>query len=211
MSSGQTNNAGAFGGAVAKRRRRGIGMLGLCAILVLIYIVMVCLNPWAVHMGGGWTPFLYWTGTGRLVTSSGSYPLIVCLYPSSHSSRLHLDGLRPISGLGGQGWLCTPHGNIHLTLSGTIFGRWRSTDGALMEFRLLEWRRARDRLLGTNLNRGYFDLLGYWRGPKLVMNDRGEWSRPFRSGLKIKNASVTLKSGSKSEFNVACAATSASR
>jgi hypothetical protein len=211
MSSGHTSNAAAFGGIVTKPRRRGLGMLGLFAILVLIYVVMVCLNPWAAHIGGAWTPFLYWTGTGKLVTSSGSYPLVVYLYPSSHGSRLHLDGRRPISGLNGQGWLCTPQGNIHLTLSGTIFGGWRSTDGALMEFRLLEWRRARDQLLGTSTYRGYFDLFGYWHGPKLVMNDRGEWSSPFRSGLKVKNASVTLTSGSKSEFDAACAATSASR
>jgi hypothetical protein len=107
--------------------------------------------------------------------------------------------------------LCTPQGNIHLTLSGTIFGGWRSTDGALMEFRLLEWRRARDQLLGTSAYRGYFNLFGYWHGPELVMNDRGEWSSPFRSGLRVKNASVTLTSGSKSEFDAACAATSASR
>jgi hypothetical protein len=211
MSSGHTGNAGALGGAISKRRRRGMGTLGLFAVLVVIYVVMVGLNPWAWHIGGDWTPFLYWTGTGRLVSSSGSYPLVVYLYPSSHSSRLHLDGLRPTSGLSGQGYLCTPQGTVHLTLSGTIYGRWRSTDGALMKFRLLEWRRARDRLLGTYPHRGYFDLFGYWHGPELVMNERGEWSLPFRSGLRIKNASVTLRSGSKAEFNAACAATAASR
>jgi len=211
MSSGHTSNAGPFGGAVSKPRRRGIGILGLFAILAVIYVAMVCLNPWSLHIGGEWTPLFYWTGTGRLVTSSGSYPLIVYLYPSSHASRLHLDGLRPISGLSGQGWLCTPEGNIHLTLTGTTFGGWRSTDGALMEFRLLEWKRTRDRLLGTNSHRGYFDLYGYWHGPELAMNDRGRWSLPFRAGLTVKNASVTLKSGSRSEFDAACAAISASR
>jgi hypothetical protein len=77
MSSGHTGNAGAFGGARSKPRRRGVGVLGLLAILVVIYVVIVGLNPWAWHIGGDWTPFLTWTGTGRLVTSSGSYPLVV--------------------------------------------------------------------------------------------------------------------------------------
>jgi len=40
------------------------------------------------------------------------------------------------------------------------------------------------------------------------MDDRSQWSAPFQSGLKITDAPVTLKPGSKSEFDAACAATS---
>jgi len=54
---------------------------------------------------------------------------------------------------------------------------------------------------------GYVDLLGYWHGPQLDMDDRGEWSDPFRSGLKFKHTSLTLRSGSNSEFKTVCAAT----
>ena len=205
MSSGYGVSAGTSGIAKPKPRSRRFGMLHLGAVLILIYAVFALLDPWALHIGGSWTPLLYWTGTGRLVTSSGSYPLIVTLFPSSHGSTLRLDGLRPISGLQGQGWLCTPQGATRLTLSGTIYGGWRSTDHALMEFRLVESNSARDQLIGTNAHRGYADLFGYWHGPELVMNDRGEWSSPFRSGLKVKNASVTLQPGSKSEFNATCA------
>jgi hypothetical protein len=89
-------------------------------------------------------------------------------------------------------------------LYGTTYGAWRSADDTLMEFRLLE--RIKNFL--TIQDGGYFDLFGYWHGPQLVMDDRSEWSAPFRSGLKIKHASVTLRPGSKSEFNAACAATS---
>lgn len=187
-----------------KRRRFGWLHLAVCAVLV--YGVIALLNPWALHIGGRWTPLLTWTGTGRLATSGGDYPLLVSLSPSRHGSHLRLDGLRPIGGITGHAWLCTPHGTVPLSLSGTIYGGWRSTDGALMEFRLLEWNTVRDQIVGSSTRRGYVDLFGYWHGSKLVMDDRGEWSAPFRSGLKIKHAAVTLTWGTKSDFEAACVA-----
>lgn len=206
-----TTNSGVPGAGTKPPKQRRFGWLHLGACAVLVYGVIVLLNPWALHIGGRWTPLLSWTGTGRLSTSSGDYPLLVTLSPSRHGSQLRLDGLRPISGITGRAWLCTSHATIPLSLSGTIYGGWRSTDGALMEFRLLEWNTVRNAIAGTDARRGYFDLFGYWRGPKLVMNDRGEWSSPFRSGLKVKHASVTLTWGTKSDFEAACAANSGSR
>lgn len=186
-----------------RRRRRTIPRLVL--VLTLVYGAMVLLNPWAIHIGDGWTPLLTWTGTGKLVTASGTFPLLVTLSPSAHGSRLRLDGQRPTSGVSGWGWLCTPQGTtMRLRLYGTIYGAWRSTDGKLMEFRLLE----RVQNFPTIVDGGYVDLFGYWHGSQIVMDDRSKWSAPFRSGLRIKLASVTLRPGSKSEFNAACAATS---
>jgi len=188
-------------------QRGRFGILGLLLCLALVYGVVVLTGPWAVHIGNGWTPLLYWTGTGRLITKSGTYPLFVSLLPSTHSSQLHLDGLRPTGGVQGRGWLCTSSRTIiPLELSGTIYGASRTTDGALMQFRLLEYNGPGHQLLAP-ANRGYLDLYGYWHGPQLVMNDRGAWSSPFRSGLRIEHASVTLKGGSKSEFEAACAST----
>ncbi len=202
-----------YGSAVspdAKKRGR-FGVFRLFAILFVVYAIVVLLNPWAFYMGGRWTPWLFWTGTGKLVTKSGSYPLYVSLFPSRHSSRLHLDGLRPTGGIWGNALLCTSPGVTQtLDVSGAIYGKWLSTDGSLMNIRLLEHRTGRDVIVGVN-NRGYFNLLGYWRGPQLSMNDRGEWSAPFRSGLRIEHASVTLESGSKADFNAACASMSNSR
>lgn len=192
-------------------RRKRSGWLVLGATALVVYCVIALLNPWALHIGGQWTPFMYWTGSGKLVTSDGTYPLLVRLYPSPHGSQLRLDGLRPISGVHGQAWLCTPKGSQFLDLTGTIYGGWRSTDGALTRFRLLERYTARERLLGEVPRRGYIDLYGYWDGPELAMNDRGSWSPPFRQGFTLKNASVTLKSGSKTDYNAACAANRASR
>lgn len=191
----------------ARKRRHGrFGALGLFGCLLVVYGVIVLTNPWATHIGGRWTPLLYWTGTGELILKGGTYPLYVSISPSSHFSRLRLDGLRPTGGVRGWGSLCASRGTvIPLELTGTIYGGWRSTEGALMAFRALESQR----IVGSS-DRGYFNLFGYWHGPQIAMTDRDEWSKTFRSGLKIEHASVTLKWGSKSEFEAACAGAASS-
>ncbi len=184
--------------------RKRFGVLRMLACLLVVYAAVVLLNPWAIHMGERWTPLLYWTGTGALVTKGGTYPILLTVFPSPHSSRLRFEGLRPTGGVGGNGLLCTSRGvTQYLELSGTMYGEWRSTDGALMSLRILERRTARDALLGTT-TRGYFDLFGYWHGRQLSLDDRGAWSKAFRSGLRLEHASVTLSWGSKADFDAAC-------
>ena len=174
-------------------------LLVLCVIV--LYGVVGVTSPWAFHIGGRWTPLLYWSGCGKLVTKTGTYPLCVALYPSAHFSHLHLDGLRPSGGLQGTGSLCTSPGVIEpMKLSGTIYGSWSSTNDALMSFRLLEYR-----IINVGQQQGYFDLYGRWRGPELVMDDRGRANGKFRSGLTIEHASITLVWGSYSDFKSACA------
>jgi hypothetical protein len=185
------------------RRRQGcVATLFWLLIIGLgaVYVVAAVTAPWSFHIGGRWTPLLYWPGYGRLVTKNGSYPLYVMLYPSSHFSRLQLDGVRPTGGVQGSGWLCVSQGAMQrLELSGTIYGGWRSTEGTLMEFRLLE-----PKVIDTGQRRGYFDLFGRWNGPELVMSDRGESPSEFRSGLKIEQASVTLDWGRYGDFKTVC-------
>jgi len=169
------------------QRRRSVRGLLLLVLLLLAGVLLT--NPWAFHIGGRWTPLTWW-GSGRLVTKRGiEYPLFVMLYPSAHFSRLHLDGRRPTGGVQGTACLCTSPGvSQYLKLSGTIYDGWRSTEGSLIGFRLLE-----PTIVDVGQTRaGYFDLVGRWQGPDLVMEDRGNWSRPFRSGLRIEHASVTL-------------------
>ncbi|MHB8524735.1 MAG: hypothetical protein ACYDD2_01060 [Candidatus Acidiferrales bacterium] len=204
--SGQVPNLG-------RRARRGcltklfslllVGILGVALLYGLVGITA----PWSFHIGGRWTPLLTWHGYGELFTKNGTkYPLYINFYPSSHFSKLHLEGLRPTGGLQGSGWLCTSPGvTQYLDLSGTIYGGWRSTEGSLMAFRLLEWYTARDRLLGTTTGRGFFDLTGRWQGPKLVMDEGGDVPDTFRSGLRIEHASVAFDWGSFAEFKAACA------
>jgi hypothetical protein len=157
-------------------------------IVIIILLAVPLTVPWAFHIGGRWTPLLNWSGSGKLITKSGTYPLYVSFFPSPHFSRLRLDGLRPTGGLQGTGVLYRSPGVAQqLKLSGTIYGAWRSTEDSVMQFRLLEWQ-----ILQTHQVRGYFDLYGRWQGPELVMDDRGAWGSVFRSGLKIEHASVTL-------------------
>jgi len=174
------------------RKQRGC-LAQLLGVLIfgvaLLYVVVATTGPWALHIGGRWTPLLSWWGSGTLRTKSGiEYPLFVYLYPSSHFSQLHLDGLRPTGGVHGQGCLCTSPGVAQgLELTGTIYGGWSSTEGSLMNFRLLE-----PKIFDVGQGQGYFDLIGRWHGAELVMDDRGSPGHPFRSGLRIEHASVIL-------------------
>lgn len=189
-----------------RQRRFSLPMLFLVLLLggALFYGVVVALDPWAFHIGGRWTPLLTWQGSGKLVAKGGiEYPLWVSFYPSSHFSQLHMDGLRPTGGLQGSAWLCTSRGvTQRLELSGTIYGGWRSTEGSLMAFRLLE-----PKIIDLGQRRGYFDLAGRWRGQELVMDDRGSVGSVFRSGLRIEHASVALDWSSYSDFKAVCAST----
>jgi hypothetical protein len=171
-------------------------------VLGVVYGVAAITSPWAFHIGGRATPLLYWSGRGTLKTKNGAYPLYVVLYPSSHMSRLRVDGLQPTGGVQGTASLCTSPGKTQsLKLSGSIFGGWRSTEGSLIEFRLLEWK-----IVDLGQHEGYFNLYGHWRGTELVMNDRDRYASAFQSGLKIEQASVTLNWSSYGDFELACAA-----
>jgi hypothetical protein len=168
-------------------------------LMIAILLGVALTSPWAFHIGGRWTLW-YWSGYGKLRTQGGTYPLYVTFFPSSHFSRLRLDGLRPTGGVQGTGSLCTSRGVIQrLDLTGSIFGGWWSTADSVMEFRLLEIR-----IFNVGQSRGFFNLYGRWKGPELVMEDRGEPGRTFRSGLKIEHASVTLDWGSYSDFKAVC-------
>ncbi len=188
-----------------KTRRRGcLSSLIVVALLgvAVVYGVVLVTSPWAFHIGGRFTPLLYWSGYGELHTKGGTYPLYVSIFPSSHFSRLHLDGIRPTGGLQGFGALCTSRGTVQrMELSGTIYGGYRSTDDSLISLRVLErWNR-----LSPPGSRGYFDLYGRWQGPQLVMNDRGRIGATFRNGTRMDQASITLDWGSYSDFKKVCA------
>lgn len=174
---------------------------------ILIIVALLCggallTGPWIFHIGGQFTPLLTWTGSGKLVTKAGEYPLYVTFHPSSHFSSLHLDGLRPTGGLHGMGWLCTSRGVMQqLDLTGTIYNAWRTTDGSLVNIRLLEHQ-----VINVGQGQGFFDLIGRWQGTQLVMDDRHHVPNRFRSGLNIEHASASLDWGSYSDFKAACAA-----
>ena len=49
--------------------------------VAVIYAVAAITSPWSFHIGGRWTPFLIWSGSGKLVTKNGTYPLYITFYP----------------------------------------------------------------------------------------------------------------------------------
>jgi hypothetical protein len=159
-------------------------------LVILLLAVGAAIMPWAFHIGGRWTPVLTWWGSGRLVTKTGQYPMFLMLYPSSHFSRLKYQGLRPTGGVQGNVCLCTSPGvSQYLKFSGTIYGGWLSTEDSLMTVRLLE-----PTIIDLGQQRaGYLDLVGGWQGPELVLQENTNWSKSFRSGLRIDQASVTLR------------------
>jgi hypothetical protein len=172
-------------------------LFGLLLFVALAYGAIAVFYPWSLHIGGRSTPLMYWSGSGKLLTTGGTYPLYVSLFPSSEFSQLSLDGLRPSGGVQGSGSLCTSRGVIHrLNLNGTIYGGWWSTDIRLMKFNMIE------RKIFDPAHAQGFTLYGRWRGPELVMDDRGEFGSAF--GLKIEHTSATLDWGPYSDFEAAC-------
>ena len=126
-----------------------------------------------------------------LVTKSGTYPLYVLFYPAT-TETLH-----------GWGSLCTSRNTtIPLDVRGEVSHIWWSLDHAPMEIALGETHSVRETLFDPSSGGGV-DLLGNWHGPELVLNAHGE-PVAFHSGLTLEHASVTLKWGSKSDFEALC-------
>jgi hypothetical protein len=77
-----------------------------------------------------------------------------------------------------------------LEVSGDMYGGYTSTDGALIDFRLLEWKKPLS--IGPQF-RGFFDVAGQFQGPDLVMNRPNEQGIRFKTGPFIDSATVTLR------------------
>lgn len=172
-------------------RRKNFGILGLAICATAVSLMM----PWAFHIGGRFTP-LYWSGTGMLLTKSGSHPLYVLFYPT----------MQRANGLDGWGALCTSRDTVvPLTIDGGFNGglwSWSCND-ASMNLALFEPLGAHDTILHP-ADRGGFDLVGTWHGQELVMAENGNHSTQFLSGFKVEHASVILKWSNKADFNAAC-------
>ena len=181
-------------------------VLILLAAVIFFWVLLAALNPWALHIGGRSTPLLYWHGAGTVLSKDGkAYPLYVTFYPA-RSRGFHGGGRREgktVSGhLEGDAWLCiAPGAPQRMKLSGTIYGRYATTDGSLIDFRLLEWRKA---FSIDPPHRGFFDLAGQFHGGDLVMDRPGEQGIRLQSGPFIDDATATLRWASRDEFEAAC-------
>jgi hypothetical protein len=180
-------------------------LLMAVAALVFVWAVTVALNPWALHIGGRSTPLLYWHGVGTVTSKDGkTYPIYVTFWPGKpqRSQIGRREGKRKNADLSGAGWLCVAPGSMEkMDLSGTMYGGYSTSDGALIEFRLLEWRKA----FSINpQHRGFFEVAGEFEGPDLVMDRGNEQGIPFKSGMLIDHATVTLRWAGYEEFEASC-------
>jgi hypothetical protein len=170
-----------------------------------VWVVMVAMNPWALNIGGRSTPLLYWHGTGTVVAKDGrSYPLYLTFWPGRPGR--HNGGRREGKGwsadLDGTGWLCVAPGSAErMDVSGTMFGGYTSSTDSLFDFRLLEWRKP---FVINPQHRGFFDVAGNWHGAELVLDRPNEQGVPFKSGMIIDRAKVTLHWANRAEFDAAC-------
>ena len=176
--------------------------------LGLTWVLLVVMNPWALHIGGRSTPLLYWHGTGTVRAKGGkALPLYVWFSPGrpgGFASGGRREGKIVAARLQGTGWLCIAPDNIEvLELSGTMYGGYTNDSDGLLDFRLLERRKP---FAINPQRRGFFDVAGVWRGSELVMNRPNEQGIRFKSGLLIDSAVVTLRFASYEEFEASCRA-----
>jgi hypothetical protein len=191
------------GGAARPARRAGcLGYGGI--LLFTIVLIVVVGHPWALHMGGRWTPAMVWHGYGKMHSSSGAdYRVWMNIGPMAMASRK--SGKR--ENFQGIAIVCTPQG---MALTMDVTGRvdaWLDADGKAMRMSVSTQRGVTPTLS--------FHLYGEWEGPDLVLEDRGSLADSFRADGSPKgylqgprapkeNAQVTLRYGKHSEFEATC-------
>jgi len=189
--------------APASRPARRAGCLGYSGILLLVIVLITVVGyPWALHMGGRWTPAMVWHGFGKMHSSTGAdYLVWMNIGPMAMASRK--SGKR--DNFQGTAMVCTPQGTA-LTMD--VFGKmsgWLHAD----EVKMLVTTRRGVRPVLT------FRLSGYWKGSYLLLEDNGSLADSFRadgspkgfaqgSRAPAESAQVGLQYGKQSEFEALC-------
>lgn len=196
------------------KRRLGC-FWSLVAFFVLGSLVVLALTaaltPWGFYLGGHFHWFPMWQGWGRMHSASaGDYVLFVRMSPSRRGQGRH-------ASVSGTAELCTPRGeHFTLRLGGSMNkGGWfTNTDGEPLHI----YMSRRTWFLGGTETRPHLDLYGLWHNPDLLMEDRGALSRAFLPDGSLNTGTsrnqpyarevvqVTLREGSKSDFESACSA-----
>ena len=184
----------------------------LLVVVVAIIAVYVLPTPWALHIGGRFTPLETWDGYGHVRGSNGGrYILFAHLRAGilgggarARCSFLGCDTLH------GNAKLCTVSGETYsFRLSGDVHSWW-STDGALTSIDLS----------GRPLPAGWVVAFrGKWKGPALPLdNPDNSFTEVFTRAGAIRHttstadagtAVVTLRSGSTATFDRECSALAA--
>ncbi len=192
-------------------RRRRLGCLGALILLVIVLAVVYTLpNPWALHIGGRFTPTESWQGYGAVAASNGGrYELYLDLRGGLLNAGQH--GHASCSGRGcdslaGSAKLCGTSGKTWtFALSGAVRSWW-STDGAATSVDLTD---------SPPLPDGWVVALhGAWHGPALALSSPdNSWTEVFTKAGTIRSvtstadagtASTTIRYGTESDFQSAC-------
>jgi hypothetical protein len=191
----------------ARPARRGPVWLRLVLILVVVALLVDVLPaPWALDIGGHFSPLGEWDGFGTVQASNGgSYVLFTALHggiTNGDTSRCSLHGCEALSG---SAQLCTSSGQRYtFDLSGTVHG-WFSTDGSLTDIDLTG---GTPRALPSGWVVAFH---GVWKGPVLpVASTNGSFTKVFTPAGAIRpspgagTARGELRFGSAAAYARAC-------
>jgi len=192
------------------RPRRYIWLRLLLLAIIALLAVYILPTPWALHIGGRFTPLEEWDGYGPVQASNGGHYL---LFTHFRGGILDSGGdtscsFRGCVSMFGTAKLCTQGGQRYtFTLNGAVHG-WASTNGA---------RTSLDLTGGTPkpLPDGWVVAFhGVWHGPVLPIDDTdNSFTEVFtptgaiRTTTSTKDAGTahgTLRFGSAASFDHAC-------
>lgn len=146
------------------RRRRPLRARWLLLIAALaILVVYILPTPWALHIGGKFTPLEQWDGVAAVTaTNRGHYVLYTHLQGGLMGTRHPCSFESGCDTLNGNAKLCTENGSTYsLKLTGAVHSWW-STDGASTNIDLT----------GKPLPQGWVVAFkGKWAGPALPLAD----------------------------------------
>ena len=133
-----TNKRSSRSQSATRKQSRGPVWLRLLLIAIFaLLLIGVLPAPWALDIGGHFSPLGEWDGYGPVQASNGGHYL---MFTHLHGGILNGDasacGIRGCHSLTGSAQLCTSSGQRYtFGLTGTVHG-WVSTDGALTDITL---------------------------------------------------------------------------
>ncbi len=201
--------------APAKRSRGPVWLRLLLILIVAVLLIGVLPAPWALDIGGHFSPLGEWDGYGPVQASNGGHYL---MFTHLHGGVTNGDdsacGIRGCHSLTGNAQVCTSSGQRYtFDLTGTVHG-WLSTNQALTDITLTG---------GTPkaLPRGtVLAFRGTWHGPVLpVATTNSSFTEVFtpagamRTSTSAANGGTAhgkLRFGSATGFDQACNALASS-
>ncbi len=181
----------------------------LTKLVLVAAIGLFGATPWALHMGGRWTPLTTWDGFGPVYASNGGRYLLFAHLWGGVSGGFYRQncGISGCDMLNGRAELCTRNGHIYdFAIRGNVMGWW-TTNGA----------RTRIALTGTPPTLPPARLVaftGSWDGGllRLASDDFAETFspagtyRPITSSVNSGRAGAALQHGTEAQFRQACQA-----